>query len=579
MVVHQVVSLLRKAAAVVIWGVLFALCAPMASRADSTVTLVWDASADPTAAGYFVYYGVGSRTYTNKLDAGSATTLTLSGLQPGTIYYFAATTYNAAGLESDYSSETAYATPLLIPNLPPTLAQPADLTINENSSSRTITLSGITSGSPSESQILTVSAFSTNPSLVPAPTIQYLSPSTTAQLTVAPAANSYGQAQITVMVDDGGSVSNTVIRSFTVNVVPVNNPPTLDVIPPLTVEENSSTANVPLTGISAGAGETGNVNVTVASSNPSLIPTPTVSYTVPASSGSISFAPAANAYGWSKITVTVDDGQVTNNLFSQSFIVTVHQNDTNSTGSASWTLWWQRTDGYVAYWKMDGTNRVGGALLNAPAVHPSWRLAAQADFNGDGKADLLWQNTSGAVGIWLMNETNCIGHVPVPGTPAGTAWRIGGVGDLNGDGIADILWQHTSGKVSVWFMGGTNCVGHSPLNATLSGSGWRLAATGDFNHDGKTDLVWQYNDGRVMVWLMDGTNCLNQLVLNIPAAGNTWRLVGVADIDGQAHSNLIWENDATGDLTYWLMDGPDRIGIGRLNPGRVDPSWRAMGPR
>jgi FG-GAP-like repeat/Bacterial Ig domain len=579
MAVNRLLGKVMNAAAL-IWGILFAVCAPVETRGASTVTLVWDASTDPTAVGYFVYYGTGTRAYTNKLDAGSATTLTISGLQAGTLYYFAATTYNATGLESDYSAETVYTTPLLTPNLPPTLAQPADVSLNENSAPQTITLTGITSGSPSETQVLTVTAISTNPTLVPSPTLQYTSPSTTAQLTIAPVANSYGSASITVMVDDGGSVSNTVIRSFTVNVLPVNNPPTLDPIPGLTVEENSGTANVPLTGISAGVGESGNVNLTVTSSNPSLIPSPTVSYARGASSGSISFAPSANAHGWSQITVTVNDGQPTNNLFSQSFVVTVHQNNnTNSTSPASWTLWWQRSDGYVAYWNMDGTNRVAGSLLNAPAVDPSWRLAAQADFNGDGKADLLWQNTSGAVGIWLMNQSNCIGHVPVPGTPTGTSWRIGGAGDLDGDGIADIIWQHTSGKVGVWFMGGTNCVRRSAVNATLAGSGWRLAGTGDFNNDGKTDLLWQYPDGRVMVWLMDGTNCQTQLVLNIPGAGTGWRVTGVADIDGAGHSNLIWQNDSTGDMAYWLMNGPDRIGLGALNPGRVDPSWRAMGPR
>ena len=39
--------------------------------------------------------------------------MTISGLVPGATYYFAATTYNAAGLESPFSSEVSYLVPLM----------------------------------------------------------------------------------------------------------------------------------------------------------------------------------------------------------------------------------------------------------------------------------------------------------------------------------------------------------------------------------------------------------------------------------------------------------------------------------
>jgi hypothetical protein len=75
------------------------------------VTLAWDPSPSPDAAGYNVYYGVGSRTYTNKIDVGKATSVRISGLQPTTRYYFAATAYDIAGLESDFSPEVSYDMP------------------------------------------------------------------------------------------------------------------------------------------------------------------------------------------------------------------------------------------------------------------------------------------------------------------------------------------------------------------------------------------------------------------------------------------------------------------------------------
>jgi hypothetical protein len=80
-------------------------------RPHQAVTLIWNPSTDPNVTGYNVYYGVASRTYTNKLDVGSATNATVRGLVIGAAYYFAATAYNLLGVESDYSSEVSYTVP------------------------------------------------------------------------------------------------------------------------------------------------------------------------------------------------------------------------------------------------------------------------------------------------------------------------------------------------------------------------------------------------------------------------------------------------------------------------------------
>jgi hypothetical protein len=72
---------------------------------------------------------------------------------------------------------------------------------------------------------------------------------------------------------------------------------------------NAGTQTVSLSGIGAGGGESQVLAVTATSSNPSLIPHPTVSYASPNATGSLSFAPAHNAIGTAIITVTVtDDG-------------------------------------------------------------------------------------------------------------------------------------------------------------------------------------------------------------------------------------------------------------------------------
>jgi hypothetical protein len=57
-------------------------------------------------AGYKIYYGTTSGTYTKNLDVGNVNTFSMTGLQTGT-YYFVATAYNTAKLESGYSNEVS----------------------------------------------------------------------------------------------------------------------------------------------------------------------------------------------------------------------------------------------------------------------------------------------------------------------------------------------------------------------------------------------------------------------------------------------------------------------------------------
>jgi hypothetical protein len=74
-----------------------------------SVTLAWDPSVPSTnVAGYFVYYGVSTGSYTNKVDIGMGTSGVVSNLVAGTTYYFATTAYTASGLESDFSSEVVW---------------------------------------------------------------------------------------------------------------------------------------------------------------------------------------------------------------------------------------------------------------------------------------------------------------------------------------------------------------------------------------------------------------------------------------------------------------------------------------
>ena len=101
-------------------------------------------------------------------------------------------------------------------------------------------------------------------------------------------------------------------------------------------------------------------------------------------------------------------------------------------------------------------------------------LAAQWDFNGDGKADILWRHTSGSVAVWLMDGATFLSG-GVPGTlPVDTA--ILGVGDFNGDTKSDILWQNDNGVPGIWHMNGLSVISAGVAGSFNPGPEWHIIA-------------------------------------------------------------------------------------------------------
>ena len=80
-------------------------------HAVESVTLTWNPSGATNVAGYKIYYGTASLDYANVVTVGNTTNATISGLVDGTTYYFAATTFDAAGQESSFSNEASYVAP------------------------------------------------------------------------------------------------------------------------------------------------------------------------------------------------------------------------------------------------------------------------------------------------------------------------------------------------------------------------------------------------------------------------------------------------------------------------------------
>lgn len=92
-------------------------CHAKSTSTSGTAILEWTASTDAGVNGYRVYYGSSSGKYLQALGSGypvsTGTTFGLTGLTPGSAYYFAVTSTGTGGQESDYSNEASKVIPKL----------------------------------------------------------------------------------------------------------------------------------------------------------------------------------------------------------------------------------------------------------------------------------------------------------------------------------------------------------------------------------------------------------------------------------------------------------------------------------
>lgn len=98
---------------------------------SDSVILAWDPSTGTNVIGYNIYYGLTSQAYSVRISEGNVTNCTVSGLVPGTTYYFAATAYDSQGLESAFSNEISYTVPTN--NLSSLVSQPEQFRVEGTS--------------------------------------------------------------------------------------------------------------------------------------------------------------------------------------------------------------------------------------------------------------------------------------------------------------------------------------------------------------------------------------------------------------------------------------------------------------
>ena len=198
----------------------------------------------------------------------------------------------------------------------PTISDTTDKTTPQNTVSgpHTFTIGDVETAAAS----LTVTAASSNTTLVPVASIVFGGSGSSRTVTITPASNQTGAATITLTVSDGNG--GTAADSFVLTVTPVNAAPTISDVTDKTTNEDTAT---PALGFTVGDAETPAASLTVAgsSSNTTLVPVANIVFGGSGSSRTATITPALNQTGTATITLTVTDGS--GGSASDTFVLTV----------------------------------------------------------------------------------------------------------------------------------------------------------------------------------------------------------------------------------------------------------------
>ena len=183
--------------------------------------------------------------------------------------------------------------------------------------------------------------------------------------------------------------------------------------------------------------------------------------------------------------------------------------------------------------------------------------ATVADFNNDGHPDYVLRNPgTHQTAIWYLNNSVYIGGAYGPTLALG--WVLDGVADFNRDVHPDYaLFNPSTVRTAIWYMSGPTRIA-SAYGPTLPG-GWDLVATADFNGNGYPDYVlYNASTRQTAIWYLNN---------NVYVSGGygpilpvNWSVVGVADFNGDGHRDYVLFNSSNHQTAIWYLSGRTLIG-------------------
>ncbi|HYT58842.1 MAG TPA: tandem-95 repeat protein [Haliangiales bacterium] len=275
------------------------------------------------------------------------------------------------------STSTSFVLTVLAVNTAPTISSIANRTINEDTSTGTISFT--VGDAETAAGSLTLSKSSSNLTLVPNANIVFGGSGATRTVTVTPAANQSGTATITVTVSDGQLSANA---SFVLTVSAVNDSPTISSIANQTISAGGNTGAIAFT---VGDVDTALSSLTLAgsSSNPTLVPNANIAFGGSGANRTVTVTPAAGQSGTATITVTVNDGQLST---STSFDLTVTAVNTPPTisGLSDQVIVANTVTAPIAFTVSDAETSATNLTVSGSSSNPTLVPGANIVFGGSG---------------------------------------------------------------------------------------------------------------------------------------------------------------------------------------------------
>lgn len=503
------------------------------------VNLAWNANPETNITGYRVSYGTASGVYPNVVSVGTTPTTSISGLNEGTVYYFAVSAINQAGQQSPLSSQISYQIPVTTPTNQAPVATPASVSTNEDAS-----LAIVLKGTDPENSLLTYS-------VVTSPTKGTLS-GTAPNLTYSPSADYNGNDSFTFRVNDGSLNSSAATISITVNAVndtPVATPKSV------TTPEDTAVAVV-LTGTDKDL-NTLTYSVVTGPSNGTLTGTaPNLTYT-----------PAANFSGSDQLTFRVSDGTVNSATATVSISVTPLNDPPVAQGKSVSTA--EDTPVSVVLSGNDLENSpltytvVSGPSKGAlSGTAPNLTYTPTADTNGNDSFTFRVNDGSQNSTIATISIT----VTAVNDTPVATPKSVTTSEDT---AVAVVLTGSDKDLNALTFS-----VVTGPTNGTISGNPPNLTYTPSKDYNGSDQLTFRVNDGTASS--TTATVTISVTPVNDPplAQGKS-----VATTEDTPVSVLLAGTDLEiSPLTYSIVSGPSKGALSGTAPNLTyTPSVDANG--
>jgi len=314
----------------------------------------------------------------------------------------------------------------VLPNAAPTMTAVPDLIVKKGTNI-SVKLENINDGNPEADQNISITAISSNPSILQSIAVQHDSTDFTGNLTFTAASDSpSGSAEtVTVTLKDNGGASSGGIDStiyvFQVTVYDdINNPPTLDVISPRSVKAFAGNNTFDLTGISDGDNQNQQLAFEVTYTENSIVSNFSVGAVVNGVAP-LNFTLSGNT-GTASITVLVADnggaaGNNGNQFCSRTFVMTAVESPvtgliadyTPFVGNVTESGITTAIDGGVVDIQADGTVHITGTVM--PQTFPA-NMFSLSELTGGKELDM---SENKLVSFKFKGDSSMM--ILAPGTP------------------------------------------------------------------------------------------------------------------------------------------------------------------